>query len=131
MGACMPKTAMRISARLRTTVPGLGTTLQPCQCRAISIQHGDAHNQARGHRRAELAARINQSLKDDEHGNQLELHSNTKTVSTPVGDLPISPVMDPAWMEAKERFKTPKAKPKQTKGKDGGRFRKKLFLNPY
>lgn len=119
--------AMRISTRLRTTVPGLGTALQQCQCRAVSTTHG--HDQARTQRRAELATKINQTLKDDKHAAQVELRPDTKTVSTPVGDLPISPVMDPAWMEAKERFKTPKAK--QTKGKDGGRFRKKLFLNPY
>lgn len=52
-----------------------------------------------------------------------------KTVQTAIGKLPVSPLMDPAFLEARERHKTPKqadaSKAKKSK------FRRALDRNPY
>ncbi|KAM0274883.1 hypothetical protein ACHAQH_007772 [Verticillium albo-atrum] len=98
--------------------------LSQCQCR-----HASTARPSRAETRAALAAQVDRALQADEHGATLKLHPESKTIETVVGDLPISPVMDPAWMEARRRFRMPKAKtPSHT---CVGRFRKKLYLNPY
>ncbi|KAM0327695.1 hypothetical protein ACHAQA_005990 [Verticillium albo-atrum] len=79
--------------------------------------------------RAAFAAQVDKALQTDEHGAALKLHPETKTITTAAGDLPISPVMDPAWIEARQRFRTPK--PKTPAHTYVGRFRKKLYMNPY
>merc|ERR1712000_210417 len=48
-----------------------------------------------------------------------------KKVSTPAGELPLSPVFDPAWIKSRRRERKPAGAPVS------GRFRKKLVLNPY
>ncbi|KAI6781217.1 uncharacterized protein J7T54_002574 [Emericellopsis cladophorae] len=48
-----------------------------------------------------------------------------KKVSTPAGELPISPVFDPAWIKSRRRERKPAGAPVS------GRFRKKLVSNPY
>jgi len=59
----------------------------------------------------------------------IEVNSESKTVTTVVGELPLSPIMDPAVHEARYRF-TRRKKPeapllKKTK------FRRLLARNPY
>lgn len=61
---------------------------------------------------------------DKGRGNSV-LDVEKKTLSTPVGDLPISPLFDPEWMKARRRQR------KDNPGKPTGRFRKKLANNPY
>lgn len=77
-----------------------------------------------------LAAKLSSSLGGDEHGNALALDTTSKKINTPAGELPISPVMDPDWIEARQRFKTPKPKATTTAA-SMGRFRKKLAQNPF
>ncbi|KAF3345133.1 putative cell wall protein SPI1 [Verticillium dahliae VDG2] len=84
---------------------------------------------SRAETQAALAAQVDRALQADEHGATLKLHPHSKTMETVVGALPLSPVMDPAWIEAKRRFRTPK--PKTPAHTYLGRFRKKLYLNPY
>ncbi|KXJ92847.1 hypothetical protein Micbo1qcDRAFT_160684 [Microdochium bolleyi] len=58
---------------------------------------------------------------------EFEIDSAARTISTAVGSLPLSPIMDPAFWAAKQRHKTPKA--------DAGRPRNALERafrsNPY
>ena len=65
------------------------------------------------------------SLGEDPSGNRLRINAKSKTISTATGSLPISPVLDPAWMKARRRQK------KESPSKPMGRFRKKLANNPY
>ncbi|RYP78247.1 hypothetical protein DL771_000724 [Monosporascus sp. 5C6A] len=50
-----------------------------------------------------------------------------KKVETAVGDLPLSPVMDPSFWEARQRYQTPKAKP----GKAQNSVERQLRANPF
>lgn len=59
-----------------------------------------------------------------------ELNLETKTISTPAGDLPLSPLMDPTFHEARSlRYKTPKEKPQR--GHPLQKWQKLLRRNPY
>lgn len=77
-----------------------------------------------------LADKFNHGLGTDGDGNPLTINWQDKTVSTAIGDLPISPVMDPNFAEAKGRYRQPKPK-QQTGGGLKERLRKKLRNNPY
>ncbi|KAF4981878.1 hypothetical protein FZEAL_2398 [Fusarium zealandicum] len=72
-----------------------------------------------------LLEQVESGLGYDVDGNPLKVDPETKTVSTATGSLPISPVMDPAWMKARRRQK------KNGPTKPSGQFRKKLSNNPY
>ncbi|KAH6686475.1 hypothetical protein F5X68DRAFT_276477 [Plectosphaerella plurivora] len=96
------------------------------QCRLASSSRKIAWEDVKKH----LEAKVTSSLGGDEHGNALALDTTSKKIHTPAGDLPISPVMDPDWIEARQRFKTPKPKP-TTSPSSMGRFRKKLAQNPF
>jgi hypothetical protein len=48
-----------------------------------------------------------------------------KKILTPAGELPISPVFDPAWIKSRRRERKPAG------AQVTGRFRKKLISNPY
>lgn len=113
---------MRPELWLRPVTRGLGSTVNCWQCRLASTKRDEA--------RAAFAAKVNSSLRGDEHGDTLTLDPESKRIQTAAGDLPISPLMDPSWMEAKQRFRTPKPSPAPT-SKSKGRFRKKLQLNPF
>jgi hypothetical protein len=59
---------------------------------------------------------------------QVQINPESKTVTTAVGSLPISPLMDPAFHEARLKFKQhkePYVKSKSTK------FQRLLARNPY
>ncbi|KAF6833881.1 esterase-like protein [Colletotrichum musicola] len=79
---------------------------------------------------SKLAETYNRGLGADGDGNPLTINWQDKTVSTAIGDLPISPVMDPNFAEAKGRHRQPKTK-MQTGGGLKERLRKKLRNNPY
>ncbi|KAF5012402.1 hypothetical protein FDECE_1531 [Fusarium decemcellulare] len=64
-------------------------------------------------------------LGHDVDGNPLKVDPDAKTVSTASGSLPISPIMDPAWIKTRRRQK--KADP----AIPSGQFRKKLSNNPF
>lgn len=76
---------------------------------------------------AVLLEKIEKGLGDDGHGNSLRIDPASKTIPTPDGSIPISPLMDPAWIEARGRFRTGKPRAK----KPVGRFRELLSRNPY
>ncbi|POS79365.1 hypothetical protein DHEL01_v202250 [Diaporthe helianthi] len=56
-----------------------------------------------------------------------EVNVDDKTIQTPAGNLPISPLLDPTWQEARQRKKT-KALPDK---KSHNRFQRQLRQNPY
>ncbi|KAL7784615.1 hypothetical protein V8C37DRAFT_395458 [Trichoderma ceciliae] len=72
-----------------------------------------------------LLQKVEAGLGNDADGESLKVNAETRTISTAAGDLPISPIFDPVWMQA--RRKTVKAAP----GPPLGRFRRKLANNPF
>ena len=72
-----------------------------------------------------LLQKVEAGLGRDADGKPLKIDAEAKTIATAAGDLPISPIFDPAWMQA--RRKTAKAAP----GPPLGRFRRKLANNPF
>ncbi|RYP70664.1 hypothetical protein DL769_004910 [Monosporascus sp. CRB-8-3] len=56
-----------------------------------------------------------------------------KKIETAVGDLPLSPVMDPSFWEARQRYQTPKAKPGKAQNSVERQFRRlpKFFLQDF
>lgn len=72
-----------------------------------------------------LLRKVEAGLGHDADGESLKVDPEAKIISTAAGDLPISPIFDPAWMQARRR--TEKAAP----GPPLGRFRRKLANNPF
>ncbi|KAL2132236.1 hypothetical protein VTI74DRAFT_4059 [Chaetomium olivicolor] len=66
----------------------------------------------------------------DDGYSAVRIDFENRTVPTVVGDLPISPLMDPSFHEARQRFRKPKPKPSQT-GYKPTKFQRKLSRNPY
>jgi hypothetical protein len=60
-------------------------------------------------------------------GASLEIDSEGKTIKTAVGELPLSPIMDPTFWEARERFKKKKPKPGKAETAIEREFRKNPF----
>ncbi|KAK7749589.1 hypothetical protein SLS53_000165 [Cytospora paraplurivora] len=58
---------------------------------------------------------------------QFEVNVGNKTIDTAAGSLPISPLLDPTWREARNRV-TPKERPDKSKL---NRFQRSLYQNPY
>jgi hypothetical protein len=56
-----------------------------------------------------------------------EVNLDDKTIQTPVGNLPISPLLNPKWREARQRKKT---KPPPDK-KNQNRLQRQVRENPY
>ncbi|RSL73930.1 hypothetical protein CEP54_000167 [Fusarium duplospermum] len=72
-----------------------------------------------------LLQQVESGLGHDAEGKPLRIDTDSKTVSTASGSLPISPIMDPKWMKSRRRER--KAPP----GKISGNFRRKLANNPF
>ena len=64
-------------------------------------------------------------LRLDDADDSTHINLQSKTVSTPAGDLPASPLFDPEWVKTRRRAT------KADRGMPSGRFRKKLSNNPY
>jgi len=58
----------------------------------------------------------------------IPIDTEKKTVRTPIGELPLSPMMDPSFHEAKQRFKKPKPRISPYKPT---KFQRHLVRNPY
>lgn len=58
---------------------------------------------------------------------QFQVNVDSKTIDTAVGSLPISPLLDPTWREARNRV-TPKDRPDKSRF---NRFQRQLYQNPY
>ncbi|RDA88494.1 hypothetical protein CP532_6619 [Ophiocordyceps camponoti-leonardi (nom. inval.)] len=72
-----------------------------------------------------ILQKVEAGLGKDVQGKPLRIDLVTKTLSTAAGRLPISPVLDPAWIKPRRRPK--KDRPTELTG----RFRQKLARNPY
>ncbi len=72
-----------------------------------------------------LRDRIAGRIREDKYGDEVQINPETKTVSTASGELPMSPLFDPAWIKARRRVK------KEEPSIPSGRFRKKLAKNPF
>ncbi|KAL7922205.1 hypothetical protein ACQKWADRAFT_293831 [Trichoderma austrokoningii] len=103
------------------------TALRPSSLRVLNPHLGQrwhSYDKASLTKEA-LLQKVEAGLGHDADGKSLKINPEAKTVSTAAGDLPISPIFDPAWMQA--RRKTAKAAP----GPPQGRFRRKLANNPF
>lgn len=58
-----------------------------------------------------------------------KINPQTKTITTPVGDLPISPLLDQSYHENRTRWTKPKAPPRTTMEKQ--KWRRQLERNPW
>lgn len=74
-----------------------------------------------------LRKQLESGLGNDVYAQSLKLNPEEKTITTASGDLPVSPVLDPAWMKARRERQEAKRKPKELLGK----LRKKTAANPY
>ncbi|EWZ46554.1 hypothetical protein IWW34DRAFT_712465 [Fusarium oxysporum f. sp. albedinis] len=101
------------SGHIRTS----GLTIN-CQKRWVSYDKSELSKMA-------LLNQIESELDRLASGKRARIHPEDKTVDTDAGRLPISPVMDYKFMQARRRTK--KAMPTAI----SGQFRKKLSNNPY
>ncbi|KAL2877595.1 hypothetical protein SGCOL_007122 [Colletotrichum sp. CLE4] len=65
-------------------------------------------------RQAQFTRRIQEVIGHDDIAKDVRIDKENKKVRTSAGDLPISPVMDPVWMDVRTRYRTPKTRPKST-----------------
>ncbi|KAH6603246.1 hypothetical protein Trco_008021 [Trichoderma cornu-damae] len=72
-----------------------------------------------------LLQKVEAGLGGDADGESLKVNAEARTISTAAGDLPISPIFDPAWMQARRKAA------KTAAGPPLGRFRRKLANNPF
>ncbi|KAF5631788.1 hypothetical protein F52700_6710 [Fusarium sp. NRRL 52700] len=89
-----------------------------CQKRWVSYNKSELSKEA-------LLNQIESELDRMASGKRARIHTEDKTVDTDAGRLPISPVMDYKFMQARRRMR--KANPTAI----SGQFRKKLSNNPY
>ncbi|EQB44155.1 hypothetical protein CGLO_17124 [Colletotrichum gloeosporioides Cg-14] len=83
-------------------------------------------------KRNELAADFDRSLGEDDEGNKIRLDTKEKTISTSVGELPMSPLMDPDFVETTKRWRHHKGRANKGEVKDlKERARRKLEENAY
>ncbi|KAI2607926.1 hypothetical protein GGR54DRAFT_398246 [Hypoxylon sp. NC1633] len=108
----------------RGAIPGHKKILETClNRRDFADQAGNGGN----------ASQI--STQDNPNSDQLasdrddvfKINPKEKTVETVLGDLPLSPVMDPTFWEATRRHQAPKAKP----GKPQNSVERQLRANPF
>ncbi|KAI1438309.1 hypothetical protein GGR50DRAFT_487959 [Xylaria sp. CBS 124048] len=71
---------------------------------------------------------IPESDENKEHPS-FRVDKENKTVTTAIGDLPLSPIMDPSYWEATTRHQTPKAKASKAQNSVERQFRKSAFAN--
>ncbi|WZH47579.1 uncharacterized protein QYS62_008735 [Fusarium acuminatum] len=75
--------------------------------------------------RAALLEQIESELGRMKAGKRVKINTESRTIKTDAGELPISPMMDPGWINKRRRPK--KAEPTQI----SGNFRVNLSNNPY
>ena len=69
------------------------------------------------------------ATRDDNGRPKFNIDSASKTIETPVGDLPLSPVMDPAFWAARERHRTKKPRAGRPMNSLERQFRTNAFGN--
>ncbi len=103
-----------------------------CSRRAATISFTTSH----GNDHLNINDEANDEANDNAHHNAnnetppttVQVDSKNKTVKTAVGVLPVSPLMDPAFHQARRKFTEPK--PRATEHKPT-KFQRKLARNPY
>ncbi|KAJ0297575.1 hypothetical protein COL516b_010624 [Colletotrichum fioriniae] len=80
------------------------------EAKAQEIQ--DAPKRKAEERQAQFTRRIQEVLGHDGIAKDVRIDKENKKVRTSAGDLPISPVMDPGWMDVRTRYRMPKPRPK-------------------
>ncbi|KAK3308275.1 uncharacterized protein B0T15DRAFT_524031 [Chaetomium strumarium] len=90
--------------------------------------HRSAHNASQGNQCPEPTDTEGSPRLPDNGYTNIPIDFESKTVSTAVGQLPISPLMDPSFHEARQRFTKPK--PKHSEHKPT-KFQRHLARNPY
>ncbi|KAI0150254.1 hypothetical protein GGR57DRAFT_201642 [Xylariaceae sp. FL1272] len=83
--------------------------------------------QTKPRRRNNAAPQLSEEPVGDE---PFSVDSESKSVTTAVGDLPLSPLMDPSYWEATEKHKRPKSKAR-TSGKSINSVSRQFRVNPY
>ncbi|KAM3559857.1 hypothetical protein ARSEF4850_003917 [Beauveria asiatica] len=71
-----------------------------------------------------LLEKVGARLNEDEYGEKIEIDAKNKTISTEGGELPMSPLFDPAWIKSRRRQAKEAPRP-------GGQFQKHLQRNPF
>ncbi|RYP40741.1 hypothetical protein DL767_001496 [Monosporascus sp. MG133] len=99
-------------------------------CRYYSSSHRIYRHYATGKSRDVAQPRAPSAAATKEPKNQEEsfnVDPVNKKIETAVGDLPLSPVMDPSFWEARQRYQTPKAKA----GKAQNSVERQFRANPF
>ncbi|KAK1496434.1 hypothetical protein CCUS01_02781 [Colletotrichum cuscutae] len=91
------------------------TPISKKEAKAQAIR--DAPKRRAEERQAHFAKRIQEVLGHDGIAKDVRIDKKNKKVKTSAGDLPISPVMDPVWMDVRTRYRTPKPRPKSKSDK--------------
>ncbi|KAM0743536.1 hypothetical protein ACQRIT_001795 [Beauveria bassiana] len=71
-----------------------------------------------------LLEKVGARLNEDEYGDKITIDAKNKTITTEGGELPMSPLFDPAWIKSRRR--QAKEAPRT-----GGQFQKHLQRNPF
>ncbi len=122
--------------------PGWRQSRQPLRTAYRHVRPSAARNFTTSHRNDHLNVNdeVNDEINDNAHHNAnhnatnetppttVQIDPENKTVKTVVGDLPISPLMDPAFHHARRKFTEPK--PRATEHKPT-KFQRRLARNPY
>lgn len=120
---------MRRFAELRSSL----LSVKPCRSAASSRFYSKTHNENTDIKTRKRRIKKEKPLidkKDHEDpgfGDWSEVNSNEKTIETAIGSLPLSPLLDSTWREARQRKKV-KPLPDESKFT---RFQRKLNRNPY
>ncbi|OAQ98434.1 hypothetical protein LLEC1_02578 [Akanthomyces lecanii] len=72
-----------------------------------------------------LLEKVGARLNDDEYGQKITLDAKKKTIHTDSGELPMSPLFDPAWIKSRKRQTKEPPRPAN------GQFQKHLERNPF
>jgi hypothetical protein len=105
--------------------PSADVSCQSCRCLSQSSQSGTAASPFRHDGDREQKAR--RPGLPEELADRADLER--KTIRTPVGDLPLSPLMDPTFHEARMKYKMPKAPESSVYKKV--KWRRQLDRNPW
>lgn len=72
-----------------------------------------------------LLEKVSARLNDGKYGDKITVDAKKKTISTPTGELPMSPLFDPAWIRSRRREAKKEPRP------SSGQFRKRLENSPF
>ncbi|KAJ8124105.1 hypothetical protein O1611_g9438 [Lasiodiplodia mahajangana] len=106
-----------------TALPWRGASISQQRCRYCPWMQILRHASTEG-RRNHASPIVTQT--DATHPDP-DIDQGNKTIATPVGDLPLSPIMDPSYWEATTRHQVPKQKKGKAQNSVERQFRKNAF----